>query len=425
MNAPVPRASAQQGLRIGYVFSQFPVLTEAFAVSDIAALEAQGQNVRVFTMKPKPRGSGGLRRVAGVPDDLIVSPPTLAGALRWPLLLWRYGRAALQLAAAAMGELGRSPAAAILAFLCIPRALEIADDAMMSGLDVVHIFWSRQGGMVLPVLRSAGASCVRSAFVGAYDLVVDDFLVGLTLRSANVVFSHAETNRDFAQARAGDGVPVRIIRRGIPLLRTSSEKRDPFAWITASALTPPKNVEAVLRAFALARASDDRLNLTICGDGPDRERLEALSAQLGIGNSVQFAGHVPRDELYKRLNRAGLFLLLSKKPSERLPNVLKEALWAGCAVIASPSDGIDELIPNDRLGTVVDPDDIDAIVRTSVRMLGQSDEDADARRAEARAFIEANFSSDRSMAEYVEAWTSCRSRRSERQSACSCETPVQ
>ena len=408
MNAPVPRAKAQQGLRIGYVFSQFPVLTEAFAVSDIAALVGQGHHVRVFTMKPRRRGDRRLRQVAGVPDNLRICAPTLAGALRWPSLVWRYRRVAVQLAGAAIRAMPESPSAAVFAFLCIPRALEIADDARRSGLDVVHIFWSRQGGMVLPALQSDGASCVRSAFVGAYDLVADDFLVGLTLRSANVVFSHAEANRDFAQSRAGGSVPVRIIRRGIPLLRTLPEQRDPFAWITASALTQSKNVEAVLCAFAKAHEQDGRLKLTICGDGPYRERLEALSRQLGIGSAVEFAGHVPRDELYRRLNRAALFILLSKKPSERLPNVLKEALWAGCAVICSPSEGIDELIPNDRMGSVVDPDDVDSIVRTSSRLLGQSDEDAEARRAEARAFIEANFSSDRSMAEYVEAWDACR-----------------
>jgi hypothetical protein len=60
------------------------------------------------------------------------------------------------------------------------------------------------------------------------------------------------------------------------------------------------------------------------------------------------------------------------------------------------------------MGSVVDPDDVDSIVRTSSRLLGQPDADAEARRAEARAFVEANFSSDRSMAEYVEAWDSCR-----------------
>jgi glycosyltransferase involved in cell wall biosynthesis len=326
MNAPVPRAKAQQGLRIGYVFSQFPVLTEAFAVSDIAALVGQGHDVSVFTMKPRRRGDRRLREVAGVPDGLPVRAPTFAGALRWPSLVWRYRRVAVQLAGAAIRALPRSPSTAALAFLCIPRALEIADDARRSGLDVVHIFWSRQGGMVLPALQSDGASCVRSAFVGAYDLVADDFLVGLTLRSANVVFSHAEANRGFAQARAGDSVPVRIIRRGIPLLRTLPEQRDPFAWITASALTQTKNVEAILRAFAKAREQDGRVKLTICGDGPDRERLEGLARQLGIGSPVEFAGHVPRDELYQRLNRAALFILLSKKPSERLPNVLKEAL---------------------------------------------------------------------------------------------------
>jgi glycosyltransferase involved in cell wall biosynthesis len=264
------------------------------------------------------------------------------------------------------------------------------------------------------VLQSVRSNCVRSAFVGAYDLVADDFLVPLTLQSAGVVFSHAEANRDFAVSRAGPGVPVHIVRRGIPLLRSSEGERDPFAWITASALTQAKNVGAVLRAFAKGRAEDERLTLTVCGDGPERASLERLSQELGIDEAVRFVGHVPREQLYERLARASLFILLSKKASERLPNVIKEALWAGCAVVTSPSDGIDELIPNDRIGAVVDPDDRQAIVRESGRFIGQSDVEAVARRAEARAFVEANFSSDRSMADYVDAWNEGRRRRGAR-----------
>ena len=405
MNAPVPRVAAQAGLRIGYIFSQFPVLTEAFAVSDIAALRAHGHSVRVFTMKPTPRDDLKLRDVAGVPHDLAVSAPTLSGALRWPLLTWRYRRVAMRLAVAAIRAVPASPTAALLAFLCIPRAIEIADEAMQTGLDVVHVFWSRQGGMVLPVLQSVAARSVRSAFVGAYDLVADDFLVGMTLRSADVVFSHAETNRAFAQSRAGDGVLVQIVRRGIPLIDGEEAERDPFAWITASALTPTKNVEAVLRAFARAHEQDARLTLTVCGEGLERERLEALSRRLGVADAVDFAGHVARQELYARLARSALFVLLSKKPSERLPNVVKEALWAGCAIVCSPSEGIEELLPNDRLGRVVDPDDSEAIIRAASELLNESEDATATRRLEARAFVETNFSSNSSMASYVDAWT--------------------
>ena len=61
------------------------------------------------------------------------------------------------------------------------------------------------------------------------------------------------------------------------------------------------------------------------------------------------------------MQSASIFLSLSKKPSERLPNVLKEALWAGCAVISSDTEGIQELVADPSMGMIVQPDDTQGI----------------------------------------------------------------
>lgn len=410
MNAAVPDRQDAKRLRIGYVFSQFPILSEAFAISDIAALVAGGHELRIFTMKPAPAEAGRLRARCGVPESWQVARPTLGGALRWPWLCWRYRRSVRELASRAARAVFTKPATALSSLGCIARALEIADLAIRSGLDVVHVFWSRHGGLVLPVLERAGAPCIRSAFVGAYDLVADDFLVATTLQSANTVFSHAEANRAYAVSRASHGSRVHIIHRGIPLPPFDARcVTDPFAWLTACALTPAKNTAGVLRAFHEASLEEPRLTLSICGEGPERKRLERLASDLGIAGAVRFCGHVTRDDLFRRMQCAGLFILLSKKDSERLPNVVKEALWAGCAVISSRSEGIEELIPDDHIGFVVDADDCSAIARAVKRRLCETAADSARRQARARAFIASHFSSERSMEQYVAAWRAVRS----------------
>ena len=392
------------GLRISYLIQQFPVPTETFAVSDIAALKALGHQVSVYTLKPPRRAEATLATLCGVPFDLPVYRPGWRGSLSWPRLLWRRRSEAGWLALRALARMPSAPVAALQALLCIPRLVEIAEQAGRES-DVVHAFWSRHVALVLPLLDRARRPCLRTAFVGAYDLVADDFILELGAVSTQILFSHAEVNRPFLERKAAPGAAVAIVHRGIPLMaRDAGAERDPFRIITASALVESKNVDAVIRSFAEARAHEHRLTLRIYGDGPDRARLEALAARSGCADAISFGGHLSRAQLFEELQRASIFILLSKKPSERLPNVVKEALWAGCAVISSNSEGIDELLPNPGIGLIVDPDDPAAIAAALETLVAESPQAREQRRERAAAFVAAHFSSAASMAAYQQAW---------------------
>ena len=68
--------------------------------------------------------------------------------------------------------------------------------------------------------------------------------------SAKTIFSHAEANRDYVERRAPAGALVRIVNRGIPLPPLAEGTRDRFRFVTASALTPSKNVDGVIHVKA-------------------------------------------------------------------------------------------------------------------------------------------------------------------------------
>lgn len=392
-------------LRISYLFPQFPVPTEVFAVSDIIALRAQGHRVVVHTIKLRRSDEANRLRICDVPRDLPIRRPSLRCAMRWPMLVWKMRAPAAYLFGQIIRRAMRSPATALTALLTIPRVIEIAEEIRELDADVVHAFWSRHAGMVLAVLGLLGVRANRSAFVGAYDLVADDFLVDLTLGWSEVVFSHAEANRAYLEGKVPRNIPVNIVHRGIPLIAPDDGiVRDPDLWITASSLTPAKNVEGVLRAFALARRSRPELTLAIYGEGPDRSRLEQCSRDLGCSGAVRFGGHVRREDLFRHMQQAAVFLILSKKASERLPNVVKEALWAGCAIVSSKSEGIEALIPGRDIGHVIDPDDASAVAAAVQSVLAETPDQADLRRRRARELISTRFSSDLGMGEYVAAW---------------------
>jgi glycosyltransferase involved in cell wall biosynthesis len=67
----------------------------------------------------------------------------------------------------------------------------------------------------------------------------------------------------------------------------------PF-FVSAARLLHWKGIHLGLRAFASAAAPN--VEYQIVGEGPDRARLEALAAELGIGHRVRFLGELPRSE---------------------------------------------------------------------------------------------------------------------------------
>lgn len=71
--------------------------------------------------------------------------------------------------------------------------------------------------------------------------------------------------------------------------------------LSSSRLDRAKRLDLLLEAFAQLRAP---ARLLIAGAGPERERLENLAAQLGLGERARFLGFVPNDELVALYARA-------------------------------------------------------------------------------------------------------------------------
>ena len=124
-----------------------------------------------------------------------------------------------------------------------------------------------------------------------------------------------------------------------------------------------KNQGAVIRAFA--QSAPDDWSLAIVGDGPDRQVLEVLAAELGLGSRVEFTGAVL--DVYEILMRARVFAFASR--SEGFPNALAEAMACGCACIAYDCPtGPAELIEHDESGLLVKLDN-EQVLATGMQQL--------------------------------------------------------
>lgn len=136
---------------------------------------------------------------------------------------------------------------------------------------------------------------------------------------------------------------------------------------------PRKNVEAVLRA--LARLQGFRFRYTVVGDGADRPRLEALAAELGIADRVEFAGFVTEAVLQSHYARADLFILASSlipDSHEGFGIVYLEAAASGVPSLAARLAGAAEAVEEDVSGMFVEEPTVDALEQALHRFLSGS-----------------------------------------------------
>jgi len=75
----------------------------------------------------------------------------------------------------------------------------------------------------------------------------------------------------------------------------------PFRLVSIGNLLHLKGFEFGLRAFARLGAAFPQSEYWLMGEGPERQRLEAVAAELGIAERVRFLGRIPRAEVLDRL----------------------------------------------------------------------------------------------------------------------------
>lgn len=132
---------------------------------------------------------------------------------------------------------------------------------------------------------------------------------------------------------------------------------DEFVVLSAGRLEYAKGFDLLIESFREVEGSEE-CKLVILGEGAQRDELESMVQQYGLGESVKLPGH--RDNPYKYMKQADLFVLPSRY--EGCPNTLIEAMACGTQVVATDCrSGPAEILESGKWGTLVPPDDVPAL----------------------------------------------------------------
>lgn len=137
--------------------------------------------------------------------------------------------------------------------------------------------------------------------------------------------------------------------------------------VVARNLEPIYDVATAIRAFARVRRRIPAARLSIAGSGPERASLEALAAELAIGDAVRFTGRLDRDQMAALYRDATV--MLNPTTVDNMPNSLLEAMASGVPVVSTDVGGVPFMVAHERTALLVPPRDPAALADATIRVL--------------------------------------------------------
>jgi colanic acid/amylovoran biosynthesis glycosyltransferase len=363
-SASVHAEDRPRRLKVGYVMSRFPKLSETFVLGEILAVEEQGVEVELFPLLREraevvhPDAAALCERARFQP---FVSLPILRSQLhflrraprRYLGTLWDLLRGTWGSANYFVGALG-----------IFPKVVHDARLMEAGGISHVHCHFSNHpaaAGFVVHRLTGIPYSFTAHGF----DLHVDRTMLCEKVADAAFVVAVSEYNRRLILEECGEQARARVavVHCGVDTEffhpRTTTAPERPFSILCVGTLHEVKGQGYLVEACRLLAESGTDVACTLVGEGPDRAALMEQIAAAGLEGRVTIAGRRTRAEVAELLGRAHVLVSPSVPTAEGkregIPVVLMEAMASGVPVVASGISGIPELVEDGRTGLLVPP----------------------------------------------------------------------
>jgi len=239
----------------------------------------------------------------------------------------------------------------------------------------------------LPLVRRLVRRLDRASGLWACDseIAVSEFVRGVLVRRRHVEHLVCiENGVDLERFRPASADPAR-------------PRSDQLVVGCAARLVPGKGVADLLRGLVLVPESR-RVVVHVAGDGPERPELEALAAEVGLGERAQFLGYVPDMPAFWR--SCAVAAVPTRELVESFSIAAVEAMACGGPVIASRRGALPDVVVDGVTGTLVEAGDVDAL-GAAIRAYASDPALREAHGAAARERCEELYGIERTAAAYA------------------------
>jgi glycosyltransferase involved in cell wall biosynthesis len=347
-------------VKVAYLTNQYPKTSHTFVRREIAGLEEAGLAVERISIRAADealvdegdRAERGRTRVLLAHGAIGLLPDTVAVCALRPLRMLRALRRAI-----AMGWNSHRGLLRHLAYL--GEACALLRWASRRGVEHVHAHFSTNPADVALLCRELGGPPFSFTAHGTADLgsaAADSLPVKIERASFAIAVCEDGRRKLLQRTSAGNEHKIHVVRCGVDrafLAAEPIEVPDAPRLVCVARLSPEKGIDVLLRATAVLKEQGLACELSLLGDGPEREELERLARELDLASCVRFVGWKSGAEVHAHILDSRALVLSSD--SEGLPVVIMEALALCRPVIATDVGGISELVVPGDCGWLVPP----------------------------------------------------------------------
>src|SRR4051794_117215 len=415
-------------MRLGYLYSRYPVISQTFCDAEMLALERRGIELVIGSVYP-PLTSLRHEYIAklrapihyALPQEILkILERNAKTTSKWP-------RDLVERHDAKYGPVAKAEQRA-------RNALYFADFFARRRVDHVHVHFANRAAHTALFLKEI-SGIPFSVTAHGQDFMKDlgsDALLREICAAAEFVAAETDYSRELLRQRCpGSATNIHRVYNGLDLERfpaPGDEATRPRHG--EQAVVAPYNLPRLLSVGRLVafKGFDDLIDACaelarreinficdIIGDGPLRETLEAKIEQLGLASRVNLLGSLSQDAVLQKVQAADIFALASTTDAQGatdvFPTVILEAMASARPVVSTRLAGIPELVIHGETGMLASPGDSTALAG----MLGQLLCDPDLRLRFGRAGrtrIEQHFRVEQTVAPLVQMLEQSCSRRS-------------
>ena len=178
-------------------------------------------------------------------------------------------------------------------------------------------------------------------------------------------------------------VPIEIIPSGINInefIKSKGKKDDlreryginpeDVVLITTSRITEEKNIQFLIKSFLLIKKSCKNSKFIIIGDGAAKKTLEKLTIKLDVYKDVFFTGHIKKEDVIRLFQASDIFIFSSLTETQGI--VVIEAIISGLPVVAIKSNGIEDIVQNDKNGILTE-NSVDEFSRSVLKIINDKE----------------------------------------------------
>jgi glycosyltransferase involved in cell wall biosynthesis len=248
---------------------------------------------------------------------------------------------------------------------CLPRVIVIHRQWKIDCLDAHYVYPDGLAAVLLgkylsvPVVVSARGTDIN--LLPKFRLIRP--MIRWTLTQAAAVIAVSAALKEVMIGLGADGKKIHVVPNGVdptrfqPIPIAEARRRlglpvQGAIIVSVGTLIPSKGHELTIRALGHLARRQEQIRLYILGEGQYRSYLERLVEEMGLRETVQFAGKRPNEELQFWFSAATVSCLASSR--EGWPNVVTESLACGTPVVATRVGGVPEILLSEELGILVD-----------------------------------------------------------------------